>query len=649
MSAQEESFIDVNKIDRYASRVFTLAVKFFGTSTAVPSSSIRAELYSDLDDRSFSRQFLRDRNMLASLGIVINEVPTADNDTLWIVDEHTSYVQGEGISMQDARILYVLCHDMVYDQAFPYRDELRVALIKIAQIYQTAAIPSSNRADTADRKILAALVAAMDSHEALEVRYVDAQGKASKRLLAPLGSFGLRDHTYFVASRIERDGSLVPDSVRTYRLDRFSHVASARPAISYQVPGDFSVRDYIRLPFQIGEFEGMARIVLGTDPSREVLRAADTAGKLEDDVWEVPYSSSVALAAWCIANKVTPVAPEALVDAYKRTIDAACAHDAYAPELESYAQRPSKPARQPRTAPADAIMKVRQLIALASSLTQEGEVITASQVAQALSVSHEQARHLIMLVTMGSGESFDYLPLVIDDDYQEVFLMEGARLNVPRLRLTRSETLALSAALAELGVSPDDPLARTLANTYAAPAFSGDDVASSLGLTGLTCDVADLRRCSQAIANGRGLSFTYRPVVGTQSSRRSVVPLLVRRNEDNWYLDAFDLTRQDSRVFRIDRMSDIEEIERPATLRHTPAKHDERMVIVRFDDPLYLDVFHWEGLEVLGQRKGSTVARLPLYGGSWLARHLVACGDTVTVDDEELAAQMDEIARSLKQ
>ena len=178
MSAQEESFIDVNKIDRYASRVFTLAVKFFGTSTAVPSSSIRAELYSDLDDRSFSRQFLRDRNMLASLGIVINEVPTADNDTLWIVDEHTSYVQGEGISMQDARILYVLCHDMVYDQAFPYRDELRVALIKIAQIYQTAAIPSSNRADTADRKILAALVAAMDSHEALEVRYVDAQGKA---------------------------------------------------------------------------------------------------------------------------------------------------------------------------------------------------------------------------------------------------------------------------------------------------------------------------------------------------------------------------------------------------------------------------------------------------------------------------------------
>ena len=82
MSAQEESFIDVNKIDRYASRVFTLAVKFFGTSTAVPSSTIRAELYSDLDDRSFSRQFLRDRNMLASLGMVINEVPTADKKAM---------------------------------------------------------------------------------------------------------------------------------------------------------------------------------------------------------------------------------------------------------------------------------------------------------------------------------------------------------------------------------------------------------------------------------------------------------------------------------------------------------------------------------------------------------------------------------------
>ena len=648
MPQQEDaSFIDLNKIDRYASRVFTLAVKFFGAATAIASSTIHRDLYSELDERSFNRQFLRDRNMLAALGMVINEVPSKDNDSLWTVDERSSYVQGEGISLQDARTLYVLCHDMVFDQAFPYRDELRVALIKIAQIYQTAAIPSPTKTDAADRKILAALVSALDNREALEVRYVDAQGNPSKRLLAPLGSFGLRDHTYFVASRIDPDGTLVPDSLRTYRLDRFTHVAAPRPAISYEIPQDFSVRDYIRLPFQIGATVGVAQIDLGEDPSAEVRRATDMAGHVNGTVWEVPYSSPRALAAWCIANGVTPAGPSALVDTWHTSLEAARARDPYAPSLKSYAQRPAKHPHQARTSVVDAVTKVRQLIALAGSLTREGEVITAEQVSQALSVSYDQARRLIMLVTMGSGESFDYLPLVIDDDYSEVFLMEGARLNVPRLRLTRSETRALLAALAELGVSPDDPLARALSNSYAAPAFSQNDVASSLGLTELTCDVDDLRRCSEAIANEKALRFTYRPVVGTQPSRRAVVPQLVRRNDDYWYLDAFDLARQDNRVFRIDRMSEVEEVNRPSDWGGVVTHEGARMVTVRFDDPLYLDVFHWDGLEIVGRKGGSTVARLPLYGGTWLARHLIACGGTVTVDDADLAAQMGELLRTM--
>ena len=647
MPAQEESFIDLNRNDRYASRVFTLAVKFFGAAKAISSSTIHQDLYPELDERSFNRQFLRDRNMLAALGMVINEIPTPDNDSLWAVDECTSYVQGEGIDLQDARTLYVLCHDLVFDQAFPYRDELRVALIKIAQIYQTVAIPAPSTSDSADRKVLAALVAAMENHEALDARYVDAQGTPSKRLLAPLGSFGLRDHTYFVASRIEPDGTLVPNSLRTYRLDRFTHVAATRPTISYEIPQDFSVRDYIRLPFQIGATVGVAHLDLGDAASNEAWRAADMAGHVTKSMWEVPYSSPQALAAWCIANNVTPYAPSELVGTYQDALKAARSRNPYDPSLKSYAQRPARHPHQTRATVVDAVTKVRQLIALAGSLTREGEVITADQVSQALSVSYDQARRLIMLVTMGSGESFDYLPLVIDDDYSEVFLMEGARLSMPRLRLTRSETRALLAALTELGVSANDPLARTLSNSYASPAFSQDDVASSLGLTELTCDVDDLHLCSQAIADEKSLHFTYRPVVGTQPSRRTVVPLFVRRSDDYWYLDAFDLMRQDARVFRIDRMSDLRTAPRPSDWRGTIAHDHTRMVTVRFDDPLYLDVFHWEGLEVVGRRDGVTVARLPLYGGTWLARHLVACAGTVAVDDEGLATQMGELLRAM--
>ena len=69
------------------------------------------------------------------------------------------------------------------------------------------------------------------------------------------------------------------------------------------------------------------------------------------------------------------------------------------------------------------------------------------------------------------------------------------------------------------------------------------------------------------------------------------------------------------------------------------------MVVVRFDDRRYLDLFPWDGLQVISSDETGVVTRLPQYGGTWLARHLVACGGTVQVSDERLARQMHTYAR----
>lgn len=639
---------ELNKVDLYASRVFTLAVKFFGARRAIPSSDIRSELYPGVDDASFRRQYLRDRNLLASLGISINEVEGSEPDTLWQIDEQASYVQGAKISAEDARTLYVLCHDMAFDQAFPYRDELRVALVKIADIYRGNIISQEGPTPPYERKVLGVLVSALTNHEAVEVRYVDAKGNKSKRTLALLGSFGLREHTYFVASRIGRDATLVPDSVRTYRLDRVTHASIVQPPISYEIPQDFSVHDFERLPFQIGPALGVARLDRGSNPSREVVRASNTSGTLDENgVWEVPYSSTKALASWCVGAGVTPLGPNELIDAYNGTAAMAAHEDSYDPRLASFGTSTRRTADSKRNSGPDAITKVRQLITLAGALNQQGEVTTAQQVADALGVDFEQARHLIMLMSMGSGESYDYLPVVIDDDYDEVFLVEGAQLRVPRVRLTRSETLALRAALTELGVPSDDPLAVTLATTYASPTFTTDDIARSLEIPSSDSEISELRICSQAIADGNSLSFSYTPVAGGPTSQRRVMPLQVRRSDDSWYLDAYDLLREDMRVFRFDRMGSILVCNPPEQGVPAVVQRHEQLVIVRFNDPFYLDLFHWEGLEVLRRRGSSTICRLPYYGGSWLVRHLVACAGCVQISDEDLAAQVLDMARSL--
>ena len=646
--AKSDSYLKMTGDDLRAARVLTLAVKFFGTNHPVAASTIRSELYTSLDDGSFKRQFLRDRDLLASLGLVITEVESSDTDTLWQVNEQASFVQGDGLSAKDARMLYVLCYDMAYDQAFPYRDELRIALAKISRMYRGMTFPHTDTSSPSERKLLAVLISCMSNHRAAAVTYTDAQGNTSDRTLALLGSFGLRNKTYFVASRVNKDGSLVDDSVRTYRLDRFGKAREVTQ-ISYRVPLDFSVSDYERLPFQIGDPCGKARFAITDKPGKHLTRALETHGSTCDDdaqrTWEVSYSDVDAVAAWAVAAGITPLEPQAICDRWTQILTEAAQTDICDPSLINSLAGAYMQTSRRRAGRTGSISLTRQLIALASSLTREGEVITAQDIANTLGVSFDEARHLIALVSMGSGESIDYLPVILGDEDEEVSLMEGAALSARRVRLTRAETIALVAALAELGIDDKDPLVQTLTGSYGAPSFSAEDIAQSLEAPSSTTDVTTLRQCSHAISNGRGITFVYRPVTGGAPSRRRVVPQLVRRTDDIWYLDAFDLVRQGTRVFRIDRMSDVSEIPAPAVKGLVADKTPSKTVVARFSDRRYLDLFYWEGLQVIDDRGPGIVVSMPYYGGTWLARHLAACGANVQVSDSELAQITSDYAR----
>lgn len=649
--AKHNSYLKMTEDDLRAARVLTLAVKFFGTSRPVSSSTIWSDLYPNLDEGSFKRQFLRDRELLESFGISIREVEGSDPDTLWRVDERNSYVGSDALDASDARMLYVLCHDMAFDQAFPYRDELRMALAKISRMYRGGITPQSDQSSPTEHKLLAALIACMSNLHAADVTYTDAKGTTSKRTIAILGSFGLHGHTYFVASRIEPKGSLTPDSVRTYRLDRFNRVRELHN-LSYQIPLDFSVRDYERLPFQIGDSIGTARFLVAGVESKQLSRAMSIHDTLhmenEAPVWDVPFSDTQLAASWAIGSGIVPIGPQTLVDAWYALLTRALARNAYDASLARELEAPQMVCSRKRAGRKGSIATARQLVALATSLTQEGEVISAQDIATTLGVSFDDARHLIALVSMGSGESVDYMPVIMSEEDDEVALMEGALLNVRSIRLTRAETIALQAALTELGVDQDDPLVQTLSHTYAAPSFSQEDVALSFEAPSSASDTTILKRCSKAISAGQGLTFSYRPVAGGEAGQRRVVPQLLRRSDDSWYLDAYDLQRRGPRVFRLDRMSDVQQIDVEVdTSVLEPRRQDSPVVVVRYDDRRYLDLFPWDGLEVISSDESGVVTRLPRYGGTWLARHLVACAGTVRVSDMYLAEQMHAYAQEL--
>ena len=64
------------------------------------------------------------------------------------------------------------------------------------------------------------------------------------------------------------------------------------------------------------------------------------------------------------------------------------------------------------------------------------------------------------------------------------------------------------------------------------------------------------------------------------------------------------------------------------------------MVPESFCDARYVELFPWEELQVLTRENEQVVARLPHFGGTWLARHLAACAGTVQVSDEQLAQEI---------
>lgn len=68
---------------------------------------------------------------------------------------------------------------------------------------------------------------------------------------------------------------------------------------------------------------------------------------------------------------------------------------------------------------------------------------------------------------------------------------------------------------------------------------------------------SDLAVVRQAIAQSRVISCFYRNTSG-EVSKREIEPQILESRESNWYLRGFCLTNSDQRVFRLDRMRDIE-------------------------------------------------------------------------------------------
>lgn len=309
---------EMTKDDEKVERIASLAAYFMQARSAVSSETIHSRFYPALSGDSFNRAFSRDRGDLAICGLVLKKCGSDDSHSLWKVDEETSYADSAALSPVDAFAFALACQPLLRTEGFPLSTDLDFALKKIYNYFDSDARGfKSGHTESREEK---ALRTSMATGKAFEMDYEDAKGQVSTRIIAPYGTFSFRDRLYVVGPQVQRDAAVVLDSVRTYRFDRV--LRAKLTSIAFEVPQDFDISDYRRLPFQMGEMvcEGHFDVPEGAaaDVARAGARLADGQGELVAAV-----SSLEDAAAWAISVGARPTAPEELVAAWRKQLEGA--------------------------------------------------------------------------------------------------------------------------------------------------------------------------------------------------------------------------------------------------------------------------------------------------------------------------------------
>ncbi len=316
MQKEQETYLNMTSDDEHARRLASLIVSFSNAQEPLSSQSIHNGHYAEQNDDTFRRSFQRDRKHLALCGFSIVSVGELDGQKLWSVDNARTFADTTALSDDEALLIDIACAPLVGDQSFPYRDELRLALAKIDHSFLTTTVVQVQEGSGTDA-CLSTLVRALNTQTCVKATYCDAHGTASERILAPYGSFGLRKSTYFVAARAD-----APDQApHVYRLDRFKKVSPT--ARSYQIPLDFAVEDYVRLPFQMGDALFVGTFELPKDATGSWIAKGEI---LPGSTWRTSVSDAKLAAAWAIGEGARPLAPQDLVHAYDALLEEAAKH-----------------------------------------------------------------------------------------------------------------------------------------------------------------------------------------------------------------------------------------------------------------------------------------------------------------------------------
>lgn len=277
-----------------------------------------------------------------------------------------------------------------------------------------------------------------------------------------------------------------------------------------------------------------------------------------------------------------------------------------------------------------------------------------------LGVTEAQLRDDLELLFMcGYGSMTDEL-IDVSTEGGRILISNADTIAQP-LRLTRAEALTLMVGLRALlgaeGVADSTVIERTLAKLDEAAASAGD-VAGKVEAV-LADDSAEHVRevVADALRRGRRLQLRYLVPARDESTDRAVDPMRLVSLDGRWYLEGWCHRAEDTRLFRLDRVEDIEVLDADGT---PPAGARARDLaagtfVASQRDPLVtLELrpgWEWVGeyypTESLARADGVTTVTLRVGDREWVRRLALRAGGGVLVrEPADLAAEVAGSARA---
>jgi proteasome accessory factor C len=288
--------------------------------------------------------------------------------------------------------------------------------------------------------------------------------------------------------------------------------------------------------------------------------------------------------------------------------------------------------------------------------------IPVEEAAADFGVSAKQLRKDLELLWMcglpGYGPG-DLIDLSFEGDTISVNFDAG--MNRP-LRLTGAEATALLVALRTLleapGVADADAVRRAVAKIEAAAGQAQPaGVAVGLGVREGKNTVLARQVVQGALKAGRALRMTYYTASKDEINERTVDPMRMLIVEGRSYLEAWCRRAEAVRLFRLDRIDDVTELDEPAApppyaeqtdttaglFRERPDQEVAQLVL----EPDARWVSEYYPVEKVTELDGGRLRIRMRYADlSWMVRLLLGLGGDVTVEEpEELAAGLRDRAR----